>query len=74
LNPKRKRDKKISQPIIGMDRLADTIRGGASKWPSHRRAAAAQEVGDTLVACGINRYFEFAPIVLHVPEESWSIT
>ena len=32
-------------------------------------AAAAQEVANTLIECGITGILNFAPIVLHVPEE-----
>ena len=32
-------------------------------------AASAQEVTNTLVDCGIMGILNFAPIVLHVPEE-----
>jgi redox-sensing transcriptional repressor len=32
-------------------------------------ASAAQEVANTLIACGITGILNFAPLVLHVPEE-----
>ena len=70
LDPKRKRDKKITQPILGMDKLAETIRERSVKMAILTvAAAAAQEVANTLVQCGVTGILNFAPIVLHVPEE-----
>jgi redox-sensing transcriptional repressor len=70
LDPKRKRDKKITQPILGMDKLADIIRERNVKMAILTVAAsAAQEVANTLVQCGVTGILNFAPIVLHVPEE-----
>ena len=70
IDPKRKRDKKITQPILGMDRLEETIRERNIKMAILTvAAAAAQEVANTLIKCGITGILNFAPIVLHVPEE-----
>jgi len=70
LDPKRKRDKKITQPILGMDKLADIIRERNVKMAILTvAAAAAQEVANTLVQCGVTGILNFAPLVLHVPEE-----
>lgn len=70
LDLKRKRDKKITQPILGMDKLADTIRERNVKMAILTvAAAAAQEVANTLLQCGVTGILNFAPIVLHVPEE-----
>ncbi|EEF57672.1 redox-sensing transcriptional repressor Rex [Pedosphaera parvula] len=70
LDPKRRRDKKITQPILGMDQLADVIREKNVKMAILTVAvAAAQEVTNTLVTCGITGILNFAPLVLHVPEE-----
>lgn len=70
LDPKRKRDKKITQPILGMDKLADIILERHVKMAILTvAAAAAQEVANTLVQCGVTGILNFAPIVLHVPEE-----
>ena len=70
IDPRRKRDKQITQPILGMDRLAETIRTRNVKMAILTVAAAsAQEVANTLIECGITGILNFAPIVLHVPEE-----
>ncbi len=70
IDPKRKRDKKISQPILGMERLADMVQAQHVKMAILTVAAtAAQEVANTLIQCGITGILNFAPIVLHVPEE-----
>ena len=70
LDPKRKRDKQITQPILGMDKLAEVIRERNVKMAILTVAAsAAQEVANTLVQCGVTGILNFAPIVLHVPEE-----
>ena len=70
IDPKRRRDKQITQPIYGMDKLADFIRERGVKMAILTVAAAsAQEVANTLVACGITGILNFAPLVLHVPEE-----
>lgn len=70
LEPKRRRDKKITQPILGMDKLADLIREKNVKMAILTvAAAAAQEVANTLIACGVTGILNFAPLVLHVPEE-----
>ena len=70
IDPKRRRDKEISQPILGMDELPDMIRERGVKMAILTvAAAAAQEVANTLVACGVTGILNFAPLVLHVPEE-----
>lgn len=70
IDPKRKRDKKITQAILGMDKLAEVIQAQNVKMAILTVAAsAAQEVANTLVQCGITGILNFAPIVLHVPEE-----
>ncbi len=70
IDPRRKRDKQITQPILGMDRLAETIRARNVRMAILTvAAAAAQEVANTLIECGITGILNFAPIVLHVPEE-----
>ena len=70
VEPQRRRDKEIQQPIYGMDRLREFV-------PAHGvrmailtvPAAAAQEVANALIAAGINGILNFSPIVLTVPEE-----
>ena len=70
IDPNRKRDKKIAKPILGMEKLAEVIRAQNVKMAILTVAAsAAQEVANTLVACGITGILNFAPLVLHVPEE-----
>jgi redox-sensing transcriptional repressor len=70
IDPKRRRDKKITQPILGMDKLGETIRSKNVRMAILTvGASAAQEVANTLVACGITGILNFAPIVLSVPEE-----
>lgn len=70
IDPRRKRDKKVAQPIYGMDKLAEVVRERNMKMAILTvNAAAAQEVANTLVQCGITGILNFAPIVLHVPEE-----
>jgi redox-sensing transcriptional repressor len=70
LDPRRKRDKQITQPILGMDKLAEYVRTHNVKMAVLTvSAAAAQEVANTLVECGITGILNFAPLVLHVPEE-----
>ncbi|MDB6020577.1 MAG: Redox-sensing transcriptional repressor Rex [Pedosphaera sp.] len=70
LEPDRRRDKKITRPILGMDKLAEIIRAQHVKMAILTVAAsAAQEVANTLVACGVTGILNFAPLVLHVPEE-----
>jgi len=70
VEPQRRRDKEIQQPIHGMDKLREFV-------PAHGvrmailtvPAAAAQAVAKTLIAAGINGILNFSPIVLTVPEE-----
>jgi redox-sensing transcriptional repressor len=70
IDPKRKRDKKLTHPILAMDKLAEIIRAQNVKMAILTvAAAAAQEVANTLIQCGITGILNFAPIVLHVPEE-----
>jgi redox-sensing transcriptional repressor len=70
IDPKRKRDKKIALEIKGMDQLAAVIRAQNVRMAILTvAAAAAQEVANTLIECGITGILNFAPIVLHVPEE-----
>src|SRR5579872_2252894 len=54
IDPRRKRDKKLSQPILGMDRLAEMVQAQNVKMAILTVAAtAAQEVANTLIQCGI---------------------
>lgn len=68
--PKRPRDKKNSQPILGMDELKPFVRGHGVKMAILTvPAAAAQEVTNQLVQAGIVGILNFSPIVVSVPEE-----
>ena len=68
--PARKRDKKITLPILGIAEMprfiADhNVRMAILSVP----AAVAQEVANNLTACGVMGILNFAPIVLTVPED-----
>lgn len=68
--PKRKRDKDITQPIIGMDELQAFVRKHNVKMAIVTvPASGAQDVANQLVAVGIVGILNFSPIVLDVPEE-----
>jgi redox-sensing transcriptional repressor len=70
LEPQRKRDKEIKQPVLAMDQLREFVRAhGVRMAVLTVPAAAAQEVANTLVAAGIGGILNFSPIVLSVPEE-----
>ena len=70
LEPKRRRDKEISQPILGMDELRTFVQKHSVKMALLTvPVAVAQEVTNTLVQCGIAGILNFAPIMLDVPEE-----
>ena len=70
LEPKRRRDKEISQPILGMDELRTFVQKHGVKMALLTvPVAVAQEVTNTLVQCGIAGILNFAPIMLDVPEE-----
>ncbi len=70
LDPKRKRDKKLTMEIQPMESLPEVVRKNGVKMAILTvAAAAAQEVTNGLVECGITGILNFAPLVLHVPEE-----
>lgn len=70
IEPNRKRDKTVKQPIYQMNELAGFVRTRRVKMALLTvPAAAAQEVANSLVRCGITGILNFAPIVLSVPEE-----
>lgn len=67
--PRRKRDKAIKQPILGMEDLAKFIREQGVKMAILTvPAAVAQAVANTLIGCGVSGILNFAPLVLTVPE------
>lgn len=70
IEPKRKREKKFSQPIFGMEQLAEflqktNVKMGILTVPP----AVAQEVANSIVQHGVTGILNFAPIVLTVPED-----
>jgi redox-sensing transcriptional repressor len=68
--PNRRREKPVTQPILPMEKLPEFVRENKVKMAILSvPAAAAQEVTNLLVNCGITGILNFAPIVLHVPEE-----
>ena len=70
LEPKRRRDKAITQPILGMEELSGFVRHKDVKMAILSvPAAAAQEVANHLIEAGIAGILNFSPIVLSVPEE-----
>ena len=70
VEPKRRRDKTISQPILGMEELPEFVRTKEVKMAIMTvPAAAAQEVANQLIQAGIAGILNFSPIVLSVPEE-----
>jgi redox-sensing transcriptional repressor len=70
LDPRRKRDKRILQPILGMEELPSFVQQRAVKMAILAvPAAVAQEVVNELVQSGIAGILNFSPIVLSVPED-----
>jgi redox-sensing transcriptional repressor len=70
IEPNRKREKQITQPILQMDQLAGFVRQHKVRMAILTvPVAAAQEVTNLLVGCGLTGILNFAPLVLHVPEE-----
>lgn len=70
IDPKRRRDKEINLPILGMEELAEFVQNHHVKMAIVTvPAAAAQEVANSLVQCGVMGILNFSPIVLHVPED-----
>jgi len=66
----RRRNKRVPQPIFGMEKLEEVVRErGVRMAVLTVPATAAQEVVNRLVGCGIAGILNFAPIVLQVPEE-----
>jgi redox-sensing transcriptional repressor len=66
----RKRDKSISVPIYPMEKIEEIIHKYNVRMAMITvPAAAAQEVTNVLVAAGISGILNFAPMVLHVPDD-----
>lgn len=69
-DPAKARTRNVKQPIYGMDKLPEFIREHSVKMAILTvPTPAAQEVANTLVENGITGILNFAPIVLHVPED-----
>jgi redox-sensing transcriptional repressor len=70
IDPDRKREKTVAQPIYGMDRLPALVRErGVRMAILSVPAVVAQEVTNQLVEAGITGILNFAPLVLQVPED-----
>lgn len=70
IEPKRRRDKEITLPILGMEELPEFVRRHHVKMAIVTvPAAAAQVVANSLLQCGVMGILNFAPILVHVPEE-----
>lgn len=66
----RKRNKQITQPIFPIEQLAAFVHAHQVKMAILTvPTSEAQEVANALVACGVSGILNFAPIVLHVPQE-----
>src|SRR5262249_25954213 len=66
----RRREKQVAQPILDMDQMPGFIREQKIKMAILTvPAAAAQEVANQLLNCGISGILNFAPLVLDVPED-----
>jgi redox-sensing transcriptional repressor len=70
IDPSRRREKDVAQPILGMEELPEFVQKHGIKMALLTvPAAVAQEVTNLLARCGIMGILNFSPIVLHVPEE-----
>jgi redox-sensing transcriptional repressor len=70
LEPNRPRDKKVAQPIFGMQDLKEIVQTRGVKMAVLTvPAGVAQEVANQLVEAGITGILNFSPIVLSVPED-----
>ena len=69
IDPTRRREKQVTQPILSMQELPGFVRDKKIKMAIVTvPAEVAQEVTNLLVSCGITGILNFAPLVLHVPE------
>jgi redox-sensing transcriptional repressor len=70
IDAKRKRGKPPVQPVLPMEDLPEFVAKRAVKMAILTvPAAVAQEVANALVNAGVTAILNFAPLVLHVPEE-----
>ena len=66
----RKRDKSTTTPLYPMEKLGEIVRKRVVKMAIMAvPASEAQEVTNQLVEAGITGILNFAPIVLHVPDD-----
>jgi redox-sensing transcriptional repressor len=70
VEPTRNKGKTGSVPLYGMDKLGEIVRKRTVKMAIMAvPASEAQEVTNQLVEAGITGILNFAPIVLHVPDD-----
>jgi redox-sensing transcriptional repressor len=70
VDAQRRREKQISTPVFSMDRLGEIVEKNNVRMAIITvPASAAQEVANALVDAGVTGILNFAPIVLHVPDE-----
>ena len=69
IDPARQRQKKLTQPVLSIEQLAEFVRDHGVKMAILTvPAIVAQEVANQLVDAGITGVLNFSPIVLQVPE------
>jgi redox-sensing transcriptional repressor len=69
-DPRRRRDKKFAQPLLGMDEMPQFIRDHNVRMAILTvPAEAAQEVTNQLIGAGVVGLLNFSPSVLTVPED-----
>ena len=70
MEPNRKREKAVSTPIYPMERLPEIVeKRGVKMAILTVPAGEAQEVANKAIDAGVAGILNFAPIVLHVPDE-----
>ena len=68
--PKRRRDKELKQPILGIEALPAFVKANNVKMAILTvPASSAQTVANQLIEAGIMGILNFSPIVLALPEE-----
>lgn len=70
LDAGRKRDKDLPTPVLPLEKMREVVRERGVKMAIVTvPASAAQEAANTLIDAGISGILNFAPIVLHVPDD-----
>lgn len=70
VEPSRNRGKTGKTPLFGMDKLGEVVQKHTVKMAIMAvPASEAQEVANHLIEAGVAGILNFAPIVLHVPDE-----